>query len=48
MNLNGKVQFVFANVPKNLHVPFISRNLDDSPTWNMKFDEYLARVFDFA
>jgi hypothetical protein len=48
MNLSGKIQFVFTNVPENLHVPLISRNLDDIPIWNMKFDEYLARVFDFA
>jgi len=29
MNPSGKVQLVFVNVLGNLHVPLMSRNLDD-------------------
>jgi hypothetical protein len=28
MNPSGKVQLVFANVHRNLHVPFMSKNLE--------------------
>jgi hypothetical protein len=48
MNLSGKVQLVFANVHGNLHVPFISKNLDDILAWNKKVDEYIVGVFDFV
>ncbi len=48
MNLSGKLQLVFANVLGNLHVPLISRNLDDILAWNKKIDEYIVGVFDFA
>jgi hypothetical protein len=48
MNPSAKVQLVFANIPKNFHVPLISRNLDDIPMWNKKVDEYIVGVFDFA
>jgi hypothetical protein len=47
MNFGGKVQLVISDVPRNLHVPFISKNLDDIPTWNRKVDEYIAKIFDF-
>jgi hypothetical protein len=48
MNLSGELQLAFANVPGNLHVPLISRNLDDILAWNKKIDEYIVGVFDFA
>jgi hypothetical protein len=48
MNPNGKVQLVFANVPRNLFVPLISKNLDDILAWNKKVNEYIVEVFDFA
>jgi hypothetical protein len=38
MNPNGKVH-VFANVPRNLPIPLVSRNLDDILAWNRKVDE---------
>ncbi len=48
MNPSGKVQLFFANIPRNLLVPLMSRNLDDIPKWNKKVDEYIVGVFDFA
>ncbi len=29
MNPSGKVQLVFANIPRNILVPLVSRNVDD-------------------
>jgi hypothetical protein len=48
MNLGGKVQLVIVDAPRNLHVPFISRNPDDIHAWNQKVDEYIIAIFDFA
>ncbi len=48
MNPSGKVQLVFIDVLGNLFVPIVSRNPDDIPVWNMKIDEYIVGVFDFA
>jgi hypothetical protein len=47
MNPSGKVQLVFANIPRNLLVPLLSRNVDVF-TWNKKVDEYIVGVFDFS
>ncbi len=32
MNPKNKVHLVFANIPRNLLVPFVSRNPNDIPT----------------
>jgi hypothetical protein len=48
MNPSGKVQLVFADIPKNPHVPFVFKNPNDIHAWNKKVDEYIVRVFDFA
>ncbi len=48
MNPSGKIQLVFANIPRNLLVPLMSRNLNDIHPWNKKVDENIVGVFDFA
>ncbi len=48
MNPSGKVQLVSIDVFGNLLVPLVSRNPDDILVWNMKVDEYIVGVFDFA
>jgi hypothetical protein len=48
MNLSGKVQLVFVNVLRNLHVPLMYRNPNNNLAWNKKVDEYITKVFDFA
>jgi hypothetical protein len=48
MNARNKIQIIFANIPRNLLVPLVSRNPNDIPTWNKKVNEYIAKVFDFA
>jgi hypothetical protein len=45
---HGKVQLIFVNIPINLLVPLVSRNLDDIFAWNKKVDEYIVGVFDFT
>jgi hypothetical protein len=42
MNPSGKVLLITIDIPKNLHVPFISRNLNDIPAWNWKVNEYIV------
>jgi len=44
----SKVQLVFVNIPINLFVPLVFRNLDDIFAWNKKVDEYIIGVFDFT
>jgi hypothetical protein len=41
MNLNGKVQLVFVDIPRNLPIPLISKNPNDIHAWNRKVDEYM-------
>jgi hypothetical protein len=48
MNPSGKVQLVFVDIFRNLPIPFVSKNPNDIHVWNMKVDEYLVGVFDFA
>jgi hypothetical protein len=48
MNLSDKVQLSFVNVLGNFPIPFVFKNPDDILAWNMKVDEYITRVFDFA
>jgi hypothetical protein len=48
MNLNSKVKLVFVDVPRNLPIPLVFRNLDDILVWNNKVDEYIIRISDFA
>jgi len=45
---HNKVQFIFVNIPINLLVLLVSRNLDDILEWNKKVDEYIVGIFDFT
>jgi len=46
--MDGKVQLILVNVPRNLHVPMVSMNFSDIPPWNWKVDDYIEAVFDFV
>jgi hypothetical protein len=48
MNLGAKVQLVIIDIPRNLNVPFVSRNPFDILAWNRKVNEYITTIFDFA
>ncbi len=48
VNLDGKVQLVIVDIPKNLHVPMVSTKPSNIPPWNRKVDEYIVAIFDFV
>jgi hypothetical protein len=48
MNFGGEVQLVIVNIFRNLPIPFISKDLDDSLAWNWMVSEYIVVVFDFV
>jgi hypothetical protein len=44
MNPSGKVHLSL----QMFQFPFVSKNPNDIHAWNMKVDEYIGGIFDFA
>jgi hypothetical protein len=47
-NLDGKVNLVLVDVPRNLLVPLVSTFLTKKIVWNMQMDDHIVSIFNFV
>jgi hypothetical protein len=47
-NLENKVNFVHANILRNVLVPLVSLSSPKIPLWNKRGEDWILSIFDFT